>query len=69
MWSALQSDLEISFQQSLDIFIGGILSQSCLEVLQLVQKSIQTLTELETPTRISTFKKTALKNGKVTAEE
>lgn len=47
MWSALQSDLEISFQQPLDIFIGGILSQSCLEVLQLIQKSIQTLAELE----------------------
>lgn len=44
----LQSDLEISFKQSLDIFIGGILSQSCLEVLELIEKSIQTLAELET---------------------
>lgn len=46
MW--LLADLEVSFQQSLDIFIGSILSQSCLEILQLVQKSIQTLAKLET---------------------
>lgn len=39
-------DLEVSFKQPLDILVGGILSESCLEVLQLVQKSIQTLTKL-----------------------
>lgn len=48
MWESLQPDLEISFKQLLDIFIGGILSQSCLEVLELIQKGIQTLAELET---------------------
>lgn len=44
----LLADLEVSFQQSLDVFIGSILSQPCLEILQLVQKSIQTLAKLKT---------------------
>lgn len=48
MYVWLLADLEVSFQQSLDVFIGSILSQSCLEILQLVQKSIQTLAKLKT---------------------
>lgn len=50
MWVSfwMLADLEVSFKQSLDIFVGSVLSQSCLEVLQLVQKSIQTLAKLET---------------------
>lgn len=48
MW--VLADLEVSFQQSLDIFVRSVLSQPCLEVLQLVQKSIQTLAKLETTT-------------------
>lgn len=51
MWAGKKeelSNLQVSFKQPLDIFVGSILPQSSLEVLQLVQKSIQTLTKLQT---------------------
>lgn len=70
MHSVLQSDLQVSFKQSLDIFIGGILSQSCLEVLELIQKSIQTLAELETRNTDMNqhYQKMTLTKVKITAE-
>lgn len=45
------SNLQVSFEQPLHILIGCVLSQSCLEVFQLVQQSIETLTELRTQTQ------------------
>ena len=50
------SDLHVALQQPLDVFVGGVLAQTRREVLQLVQKSVQTLTQLWTTTQNKTFR-------------
>ena len=51
------SDLHVALKQPLDVFVGGVLAESCREVLQLVQKSIQTLTQLWTTTQKTELEK------------
>lgn len=52
MWAAY---LHVALQKSLDILIGGVLSQTGREVFQLVQQTIQVLSKLSVTQKLITY--------------